>query len=316
MKSAVQLFVAGAISISASLFGVGAALAQGACPLCGSQVPVKSIDKAIYDSLQAHGLVRGTALLVGQMNNYEYVGAGTMVDLEAATLGAAVPVSRYVYNAHQQLWASRQEFQGPNTQRTIRVVKGNRAWDESWYEEKTKLGTVKKIKTSPADAAVKLRAQLLWIQPQMFISHVAFAAGKKCLVAEIKECDTKWSKGEDAGKTTFTVEIGGQTYKGVLDGNKRVASVETQVTLPSGGGAKTIIAKYSGYRVGETEDPTMANLAAVGDKSLDKNHNGVFWPSKVSYELDGKNVLDLVISEGWNNPYTIFPEPELLAQAQ
>ena len=292
------------------------ALAQGPCPLCGSQVPVKDIDKNIRDTIEALGLVRSQLLTVGQMNNYEIVGSGTMVDLEADKLGAPVQINRYVFNAHQQLWASRQDFQGPNTPRTIRVVKGNRAWDESWYEEKTKSGSVNKLKTTPADKVADLRSTMLWLQPHMFISHVAFASGKKCMTPEVKACETKHSVAQENGRAVFTIEINGKTYKGVQDANKRIASVETKVTLPSGGGAKTLVAKYAGWRIGESDAPDLKNFAAMGDKALDKFHNGVFWPELVSFELDGQKVLDIRVAEGWNNPYTIFPEPELLAQGQ
>ena len=133
------------------------AMAQGPCPQCGSQVQIKDVDKNIKETLESLGLVRGILLLVGQMNNYELVGSGTMVDLEADKLGAPVPVNRYLYNAHQQLWASRQDVTGPNTPRTIRVVKGNRAWDETWVEEKTKTGTIQKLKTTPADKAADVK---------------------------------------------------------------------------------------------------------------------------------------------------------------
>jgi len=316
MKSIFRTAIIGA-AISAVMSLSSAAFAQGPCPLCGSQVPIKGLDKTLAEAAGAHGLVRAIAQQIGQMNNYEYVGEGTMVDLEAPTLGAAAPVSRYIFNAHQQMWASRQEIVGADKKRTIRVVKGKRGWDETWYEESTKDGPVRKLKTAPVPEAVaKLRSQLIWIQPQMFLSHAAFVAAGKCMTAEIKACDAKWSVVTENGKSVVNLEIEGRTYKGVLDGDKRVASVETMVDLPSGGGPKKIVAKYSAYRIGESADKTLANFAAMGDKSLDKFHNGVFWPSKVVFELEGKNVLDLMITEGWNNPYTIFPEPELLAQGQ
>ena len=315
MKPIFRIALIGA-AVSALMSLSSAAFAQGPCPLCGSQVPIKDLDKTIAESASAHGLVRAIAQQIGQMNNYEYVGQGTMVDLEAATLGAAVPVSRYVFNAHQQMWASREEIVGADKKRTIRVVKGKRGWDETWYEETSKAGPVKKIKTAPVSEAVaRLRSELMWLQPQMFLSHAAFAAAKKCMTPEIKACETKWSVATENGKSVINVEIEGRAYKGVLDDDKRVGSVETTVNLPSGG-AKKIVARYSGYRIGESSDKTLANLAAWGDKGLDKFHNGVFWPSRVAFELEGKNVLDLTISEGWNNPYTIYPEPELLAQGQ
>ena len=316
MKPIFRIALIGA-AVSALMSLSSAAFAQGPCPLCGSQVPIKDLDKTIAESASAHGLVRAIAQQIGQMNNYEYVGQGTMVDLEAASLGAPVPVSRYVYNAHQQMWASREEIIGADKKRTIRVVKGKRGWDETWYEEASKAGPVRKLKTAPVSEAVaRLRGELMWLQPQMFLSHAAFAAAKKCMTPEIKACETKWSVATENGKSVINLEIEGRAYKGVLDDDKRVASVETTVNLPSGGGAKKIIAKYSGYRIGESAEKTMANFAAMGDKALDKFHNGVFWPSRVVFEMEGKSVLDLLISEGWNNPYTIYPEPELLAQGQ
>ena len=316
MNSTSRSMLAGALSLVAATFISAAAFAQNPCPACGSQVQIKDIDKAIADAAQATGLVRSTANQIGQLNNYEYVGSGTMVDLEAKTLTKPVAVKRYTFNVMQQLWASRLDVVASNGARKIRVVKGDRAWDETWVSEKADSGTIKKLKTAPADAVAKLRGTMLWLQPHAFLSYMAFASGKKCMAPEVKACETKWSAAQENGKTAFTVEINGQAYKGTLDDRKHIASVETKVTLPSGGGAKTIVAKYSGWRVGESEGNDVANLAAYGPKSLDKFHNGLFYPGKVTYELDGVNVLDLQVTEGWNNPYTIYPEPELLAKAQ
>ena len=49
---------------------------------------------------------------------------------------------------------------------------------------------------------------------------------------------------------------------------------------------------------------------------MDKYHSGTYWPSRVTHEVDGTKVLDLTITEGWANPYVVFPDPELLAKAQ
>jgi hypothetical protein len=45
-------------------------------------------------------------------------------------------------------------------------------------------------------------------------------------------------------------------------------------------------------------------------------HNGTYWPSRVTQEVDGKKVLDVIVSAGWSNPYSIYPDPELLAKSQ
>jgi hypothetical protein len=87
-------------------------------------------------------MVRTRALVIGQVNLPEFSGKGTMVDLEAASPGAAVEVSRYNYAVSIHLPASRLDYEGPRTGRTIRVVKGTRAWNESWNMDRTRLDTV------------------------------------------------------------------------------------------------------------------------------------------------------------------------------
>src|ERR1700694_4360545 len=121
------------------------AFAQSPCPQCGSQVAIKDLPKFIGEAGTSMGLVRSQQLLIGQINNYEMLATGTMVDLEAKALGPPVEVSRYVVNVQQQQWASRVEFEGPKTPRTIRVVKGDKAWDETWFDEKTKIETIKNL---------------------------------------------------------------------------------------------------------------------------------------------------------------------------
>ena len=61
--------------------------------------------------------------------------------------------------------------------------------------------------------------------------------------------------------------------------------------------------------------PTPASASAEGKEALDKYHSGTYWPSHITHELDGVKVLDLTMSEGWANPYVVFPDPELLARA-
>src|SRR4051794_11641378 len=121
----IAVTVAAASSVSASAF------AQNICGDCGAQVAGPKIDPAIRKVAQEMGLERTVGLLIGEIGTVEYVGNGTMVDLEAPTLGAAVPVSRYTYNTNMRLHASRLDVQSGAT-RTIRVVKDGKAWNETW----------------------------------------------------------------------------------------------------------------------------------------------------------------------------------------
>ncbi|MCP8936921.1 hypothetical protein NK718_00185 [Alsobacter sp. SYSU M60028] len=313
MRAGKRLMVTAVVSLGAGL-AASAAWAQSPCAACGPQVAIKDIPKALGEAGTAMGLVRSQQLLIGQINIYEMLGKGTMVDLEAPSLGQPMEVSRYVVNVQQQQWASRVDFEGPQTPRTIRVVKGDRAWNESWSEEKTKLGKFNKLKTAPADAVAKLRQQMVWLEPHAFFTQVAFAAGKKCLGEVPKACTTANSVSEEGGKTVLSVEINGRTYKGTLDAKKRIGSVETTLSLPSG--EKKIVASYTGWRTGAADTTNAKDVSAEGDAALDKFHNGVYWPEKIVYEIDGAKVLDITVSGGWGNPYTVYPDPDLIAKTQ
>jgi hypothetical protein len=48
----------------------------------------------------------------------------------------------------------------------------------------------------------------------------------------------------------------------------------------------------------------------------DRFHSGTYWPSHVIHDVDRTKVLDIAVTEGWANPYQVFPDPELLAKAQ
>jgi len=270
----------------------------------GPAVAVKDIDPAIRAAAEVLGIVRTRALVIGQVNLPEFVGKGTVVDLEASGSAKPVEVSRYAYAVALQIPASRLDFEGPQTPRTIRVVKGNRAWNESWNADKTKLST------SPSDNAA-YRAQMMWLSPHAFVHAAAFASAKKCL--DGKACTTPIKVAQDNGRTVIEVEINGVTYKGTMGADKRPERIEAMVKMP-GGATKKLVATYAEYRTGEKPDAGFG--LAEGKEALDKYHSGTYWPSRVTHEVDGVKVLDLTISEGWANPYTVFPDPELLAKAQ
>ena len=139
----------------------------------------------------------------------------------------------------------------------------------------------------------------------------AFASGKKCL--DGKACNTPVKVTQDSGRSVIEVEVNGTTYKATLGADKRPERIEDMVTL-AGGGSKTLVASYADYRTGEKPDAGFG--LAEGKEALDKYHSGTYWPSRMTHEVDGMKVLDLTITEGWANPYVVFPDPELLAKAQ
>jgi hypothetical protein len=287
------------VAITAAALGGDKASAQGWGPAVGA----KDIDPVIRAAAEVMGMVRTRALVIGQVNLPEFSGKGTMVDLEAASPGAAVEVSRYNYAVSIHLPASRLDYEGPRTGRTIRVVKGTRAWNESWNMDRTRLDTV------PSDKAA-LRAQMMWVQPHAFLHAAAFFSGKKCL--DGKACNTPVRIAQEGGKTIIELQVDGRSYKATLGADKRPEHIETMIALA--GGAKKIVATYTDYRTGEKPDAGFG--LAEGKDALDRFHSGTYWPSKIVHTVDGNMVLDLTITEGWANPYQVFPDPELLAKAQ
>ena len=270
----------------------------------GPVVAVKDIDPAIRAAAEVLGIVRTRGLVIGQVNLPEFVGKGTMVDLEAAGSPQPVEVSRYTYAIALHIPAARLDFEGPQMPRTIRVVKGNRAWNESWNDDKTKLST------SPSDNAA-YRAQAMWLSPHAFLHAAAFASGKKCL--DGKACTTPFKVAQEGGRTVVEVEVNGTTYKASMGTDKRPERIEAMVKMP-GSTNKKLVASYADYRTGEKPDAGFG--LAEGKEALDKYHSGTYWPSRITHELDGMKVLELTITEGWANPYAVFPDPELLAKAQ
>lgn len=293
MRSVARLMLTATVAVGAVGLGFGSASAQG---LWGPQAATKDMDPRVKEAADLMGIVRGANLVVGQVNVVEYDANGTMVDIEAATLGQPVPVTRYTYTVATQVPASRLDFEGPQTPRTIRVVKEDKAWDESWTEDK-------KLTTAPSDNN-ELRAQMMWLEPHAFMQAVAFASAKVC--PDGSKCENaKVDITDEGGKTVFTVDINGQAYKGTLGADKRPERIETTVTMPDGS-SKLMVALYADYR----------NGISIGKEALDKFHAGTYWPGEITYELDGTTVLDLTVTAGWSNPYSVFPDPELLAKAQ
>ena len=204
LKCAILKFTYAATAVAAVALGADRAAAQAPFPVplqaWGPAVAVKDVDPAIRAAAEVLGIVRTRALVIGQVNLPELSARAPSVDLEATGAAAPVEVSRYSYGSRSTFQASRLDFEGPQTPRTIKVVKGNRAWNESWSDDKAKLST------SPSSNAA-YRSQLMWLAPHAFVHAAAFASAKKCL--DGKACTTAGQDGAGRRHADDRVEMSG-----------------------------------------------------------------------------------------------------------
>jgi hypothetical protein len=140
----------------------------------------------------------------------------------------------------------------------------------------------------------------MWLEPHAIVHAAAFALGGRCPDNRMCTDLPKPAVAQEGGKSVFNVTVEGNVYKVTLGPDLRPARVETTV------GGKLYAANYFGYR----------NGTSLGQEALDKMHNGTYWPSRVTMEVGGAKVLDVIVSAGWSNPYSIYPDPDLLAKAQ
>ena len=106
MKAIGKVVLLTAVAMAGTALHGGIASAQG----WGPAVEVKTIDPVIRGATEVMGMVRTRGLVIGQVNLLEYVGKGTMVDLELAT--APVEVTRYSYALAIHIPASRTRLRG------------------------------------------------------------------------------------------------------------------------------------------------------------------------------------------------------------
>lgn len=275
----------------------------------GPQVNRKDVDAVIGAAADTMGLVRTRALVIGQINLPAYDAKGTMVDLEATPLGQPQPVTRYTYSMAFYYPAAREEIEGPNIKPISRVVKGTRAWDETWVMDAK--GNKSKINTAPADKFAAFRAQMMWFQPHNWIQAAALYNTKRGVDGKATTQTAVIAK--ENGKDTVEITINGVAYKGTMGTDKRPESIEATITMPDGS-KKKMVNRFYEWRAGEKPDAGYSQ--ALGANALDQFHNGTYFPSRITRDLDGQRVMDITLYAGWGNPYVVFPEPEILAKGQ
>lgn len=336
-RLAILMLLGGAVSLAA-----GAAYAQapaaGAAPAvppgvyCGGPpaantlVPPNDVSQCEVPRLVAVAgnglqLIRNRQLLFGIVPRPVIVGLGTAVDIEANPAGPAIPNVRYEYAPDYRQAALRYDIKPATGNRIIRVVKGDKAWDEGPNPgENPKDVTDARI--------IAMRKVLVWVSPHAMVRAAAYTAKGLCPTGGSVNAPAKCPdhKVSVEGEKVINLTLYGTNYKVTLDAQNRPASIETTL------GGMPFVASYpAGYRDGKgMTDPAKGNPGAelIGTQRgdtldelafatdvLDKYRYGLYYPIRIVHTLNGRTVLDVEVKAGFTNKYVIFPDPALVRAA-
>lgn len=231
----------------------------------------------IEAAAEALGMVRGVQRRMDSINTVEFSGTGTMrvpdsdgrwtrYEVTNATIGMSYFISA-------MRWDVTRTAADGSEQRTIHVVRGDRAWDEKEPG----------VDATPVIGRATEQRRQIWLSPHGIIRAAVEAEAARPGSVTV---------GKRGNATTLTVEVDGTPVAATLDQDHRPARVEMMIEHPALG--RTLLtAAYTDY---------------VDWQLLD-----VYFPSRIVQTLGEQTTLDLTISEFFQNPYVVFPTPEQLA---
>ena len=198
-------------------------LAQSAC----AQAPDASVGATIETAATALGMVRGVGRRMDSINTIEFSGRGTLnvpgddgewtgYEITEATAGMS-------YSIPAMRWDMTRVGPEGEAQRTIGVVRDDRAWNE-------RLPGVDPVE---ANNQVSRRLEQIWLTPHGFMT--AAVHNPEAVTVGSRE-----------GRTTLTVEIDGTPVAATLDENFRPASVAMTIDHPVLGDTQ-LEATYADY---------------------------------------------------------------------
>lgn len=245
-------------------------------PISGQAQDAAATIEAAADAL---GMVRTVARRMDSINAVQFSGTGGLrlpqsngdwasYDITDMTVGMSyyIPAMR---------WDMTRTLDDGSEQRTIRVVREDRAWDE---EEPG-------VNPIPVTGRTDRRLRQIWLTP-----HGIMRAAVEAEAARPGSV----SVGSAGGKTTLTVEVNGTPMTAMLNDDNRPERVELMIDHPVLGRTQ-LAASYSGY--------------------LDWPILDVYFPSRIVHTLGDEIALDLTVTEFFQNPYVVFPTPEQLARS-
>jgi hypothetical protein len=250
---------------------------------------------------------------------------GTWVDIEADPAGPALEVERYDIAPDWRIPALREDVLLANGDRIVRVVKGDRAWNESPAP-----GMNPEVVNDPN--IIALRTARMWMTPHGIVRAAAFTAKGLCPTNDSQNTDDVVPCPDNSVEVdgdNFTVTIGGQTFDVTTDpaphgDNEYTHYVATITTTVNG---MEIVRSFSDYADGKgTGDDDSAAIALIGIADYfeiarattvrDEYRFGVYYPANMSETVNGNTTLEVTIESGWTNRFAIFPDPELVLANQ
>jgi hypothetical protein len=291
-----------------------------------NDVSVCEVDPVLMEAGYALGMVRDDALLFGivprpVMTAY----SGTWVDAEADPAGPAMEVERYEYAPDWRIPALREDVVLANGDRVVRVIKGDRAWDESPAPG-----------MNPADVtdanAIALRQARLWLSPHGIVRAAAFAVKGLCPTNDSQNTDDVLPCPDNSvtmDGNNFTVTVDGMEFSVTTDptphgDNEFINYVQTISVNVNG---MDIVRTFSDYADGKgtgDDDTKAAALIGIADayeiaratSVRDEYRYGTYYPAHITETINGNTTLDVNVESGWTNRYVPFPDPELLLANQ
>ena len=247
-----------------------------AMPVSVSAQDVAATIEAAADAL---GMVRTVQRRMDSINTVEFSGTGTLRVPETARrwteheiLSATIGMSYYI---PAMRWDMTVISSDGSEQRTIHVVREDRAWNE---EEPG-------VNPTPVSGRTAARLRQIWLTPHGIIRAAVEAEAAR---------PGSVSVGSAGGKTTITVEVDGTPMTATLNDDNRPERVELMIDHPVLGPTQ-LAASYSGY--------------------MDWPILDVYFPSRIVHTLGDEVSLDLTVTEFFQNPYVVFPTPEQLARS-
>lgn len=171
------------------------------------------VGATIEAAATALGMVRGTARRMDSINTIQFSGHGFMRVAEPGGAFSRLEITELTAGISYSIPAMRWDTSGigpdGREQRSIHVVRGDRAWDEQ----------LPGVGPTEAAGQARRRSRQIWLTPHGVITAAVHDRDSTVL-------------GSRAGRTTLTIEIDGTPVTATLDDESRPASVEMPIDHP------------------------------------------------------------------------------------